>query len=123
MAGLGVFNTVVLDTRDRVHALGVLKAVGMSPRQTIIMVLTGVGAIGLCAGAIGVPGGMALHTWVLPVMGRAAGTRIPSADLAVYDLRLVLPLLFGGLVIALAGALIPAGWAARARTATALRAE
>lgn len=123
VAGLGVFNTVVLDTRDRVHDLGVLKAVGMSPRQTITMVLTSVGGIGLCAGVIGVPAGVALHAWVLPVMGRAAGTRIPSADLAVYDLRLVLPLLFGGLVIALAGALIPAGWAARARTATALRAE
>lgn len=31
VAGLGVLNTVVLDTRDRVHDLGVLKALGMAP--------------------------------------------------------------------------------------------
>jgi hypothetical protein len=38
-AGLGVFNTVVLGTRDRVHDPGVFKAVGMTPRQTIAMVV------------------------------------------------------------------------------------
>jgi hypothetical protein len=32
-----VLNTVVLDTRDRVHDPGVLKALGMSPRQTVAM--------------------------------------------------------------------------------------
>ena len=35
VAGLGVLNTVVLHTRERVHDLGVFKAVGMTPRQTI----------------------------------------------------------------------------------------
>ncbi|MGW7208511.1 hypothetical protein [Streptomyces sp. NPDC054837] len=33
------------------------------------------------------------------------------------------PLTLGGLLIATLGALLPAGWAARARTATALRTE
>jgi putative ABC transport system permease protein len=35
----------------------------------------------------------------------------------------LLPLGLGGVVIAMLGALLPAGWAARARTATALRTE
>ena len=39
VAGLGVLNTVVLQTRERVHDLGVFKAVGMTPRQTIAMVV------------------------------------------------------------------------------------
>jgi hypothetical protein len=39
VAGLGVLNTVLLGTRDRVHDLGMFKAVGMTPRQTIAMVL------------------------------------------------------------------------------------
>src|SRR4029079_16224962 len=47
VAGLGVLNTVVLDTRERVHDLGVFKALGMSPRQTVAMVLTSVGVTGL----------------------------------------------------------------------------
>ncbi len=31
VAGLGVLNTIVLHTRERVHDLGVFKAVGMTP--------------------------------------------------------------------------------------------
>ncbi|MEU3462791.1 FtsX-like permease family protein [Streptomyces sp. NPDC006733] len=123
VAGLGVLNTVVLDTRERVHDFGVFKALGMSPRQTIAMVLTSVAGIGLVAGLVGVPAGIALHGYVLPVMGDAAGTRFPAADLAVYHLPVLVPLLLGGLVIATAGALLPAGWAAGTRTATALRTE
>jgi putative ABC transport system permease protein len=123
VAGLGVLNTVVLDTRERVHDIGVFKALGMSPKQTVSMVITSVAGIGLFAGAIGVPIGIALHDYVLPVMGHAAGTTIPAGDIAVYHLPLVVPLILGGLVIATAGALLPAGWAARTRTATALRTE
>jgi putative ABC transport system permease protein len=123
VAGLGVLNTVVLDTHERIHDFGVFKALGMSPKQTIAMVLTSVAGIGLFAGAIGVPIGITLHDYVLPAMGRAAGTRIPAADIAVYHLPVLVPLALGGLVIAIAGALLPAGWAARTRTATSLRTE
>jgi putative ABC transport system permease protein len=123
VAGLGVFNTVILDTRERVHDLGILKALGMSPRQTITMVLTSVAGIGLTAGVLGVPIGIAFHHYVLPTMGDAAGTTIPAADIAVYHPALVAPLALGGLIIATAGALLPAGWAARTRTATTLRTE
>ena len=123
VAGLGVLNTVVLDTRERVHDFGVFKALGMSPKQTVSMVITSVAGIGLVAGVIGVPIGIAFHDYVLPVMGHAAGTKIPAADIAVYHLPVLVPLVLGGLVIATAGALLPAGWAARTRTATALRTE
>ncbi|MBV9379558.1 MAG: FtsX-like permease family protein, partial [Streptosporangiaceae bacterium] len=50
VAGLGVLNTVVLTTRERAHDLGVFKAVGMTPRQTIAMVVSSVAGIGLVAG-------------------------------------------------------------------------
>jgi putative ABC transport system permease protein len=123
VAGLGVLNTAVLDTRERVHDLGVLKALGMSPRQTTAMIITSVSGVGLIAGVVGVPIGIAVHGVVIPIMGRAAGTDIPAVDAAVYDLPLVIPLLLGGLVIATAGALLPAGWATRTRTAVALRTE
>ncbi|MDX6356135.1 MAG: putative transport system permease protein, partial [Streptomyces sp.] len=86
VAGLGVLNTVVLDTRERVHSLGVLKALGMAPRQTVAMVISSVAGIGAAAGLLGVPAGIALHHYILPAMGDAAGTRIPAADLNVYHL-------------------------------------
>ena len=63
MAGLGVLNTVVLNTRDRVHDLGVFKAIGMTPRQIIAMVVCWVAGTGLVAGLIALPAGIALHMW------------------------------------------------------------
>ncbi|MCL2553798.1 MAG: ABC transporter permease [Actinomycetia bacterium] len=123
VAGLGVLNTVVLDTRERVHDLGVLKALGMAPRQTVGMVITSVAGIGALAGLVGVPLGIALHDVIVPRMGDAAGTRIPPVDMAVYHAPQLVPLAFGGLLIAVLGALLPATWAARTRTATALRTE
>ncbi|MGW0844877.1 FtsX-like permease family protein [Streptomyces sp. NPDC002787] len=123
VAGLGVLNTVVLDTRDRVRDLGVFKALGMTPRQTVAMVVTSVAGVGLLAGLVAVPAGIALHRAVTPLMGDAIGMTLPATVLAVYDAPVLVALALGGLVIAVAGALAPAGWAARTGTATALRTE
>lgn len=123
VAALGVLNGVLLDTRERVQEIGVHKALGMTPRQTITMVLTSVAVTGLAAGALGVPLGVALHGRVFPAMGDSVGLRLPDSVIAVYDMPELLSLALGGLLIATLGALLPAGWAARARTATALRTE
>lgn len=123
VAALGVLNGVLLDTRERVRELGVHKALGMTPRQTIAMVITSVVVTGLVAGALGVPLGVALHGWVIPAMGDSVGLRLPGSVIAVYHGAELLPLALGGLLIATLGALLPAGWAAGARTATALRTE
>jgi putative ABC transport system permease protein len=123
VAGLGVLNTVVLQTRERVHDLGVFKAIGMTPRQTIAMVVCSVAGIGLVAGLIGIPVGIALQHYVLPIMGHAAQTDLPPSVLNVYHPAELVLLALSGLVIAVAGALGPAGWAAKTRTAFALRAE
>jgi putative ABC transport system permease protein len=123
VAGLGVLNTVVLQTRERVHDLGVFKALGMTPRQTITMVISTVAGIGLAAGLIAIPAGVALHQYVVPVMGHAVQTDLPPAVLDVYHAPELVLLALSGVVIAVAGALAPAGWAARTRTAFAIRAE
>jgi putative ABC transport system permease protein len=122
-AGLGVLNTVVLHTRERVHDLGVFKAVGMTPRQTLAMVLCSVAGTGLLAGVLAVPAGIAVHRYVLPAMAGAAGLGVPASLQNVYGAGELAALALAGLVIALAGALLPAGWAAQSRTASALRAE
>ncbi|GGT36905.1 hypothetical protein GCM10010271_46150 [Streptomyces kurssanovii] len=123
VAALGVLNGVLLDTRERVREIGVQKALGMTPRQTVAMVLTSVVVTGLVAGALGVPLGVALHGWVVPAMGDSVGLRLPGSVITVYHGAELLPLALGGLLIATLGALLPAGWAAAARTATALRTE
>jgi putative ABC transport system permease protein len=123
VAGLGVLNTVVLHTRERVHDLGVFKAIGMTPRQTIAMVLCWVAGAGLAAGVIAVPAGIVVHNYVLPSMASSANLGLPASYLHVYAVWEMIALALAGLVIAAGGALLPASWAARIRTATALRAE
>src|SRR5262249_57170636 len=123
VAGLGVLNTVVLQIRERVHDLGVFKAVGMTPRQTIAMVVSTVAGIGLLAGLIAIPAGVALHHYVLPIMGNAAQTGLPTSVLNVYHALELILLALSGLAIAVAGSLAPASWAARTRTAFALPPE
>jgi putative ABC transport system permease protein len=123
VAALGVLNTVALQAREKVHDLGVFKAVGMTPWQTIAMVVCWVAGIGLLAGLIAVPVGIALQHYLVPVMAGDAGTALPASILNVYGGWQIAALALAGMVIAMAGALAPAGWAASARTATALRAE
>jgi putative ABC transport system permease protein len=123
VAALGVLSMVVQDTRERVHDLGIFKALGMTPPQTIAMVLTSVTLTGLIAGLIGVPLGVAVEKATQTPMGNAIGRHLPPSVTHVYTAGLLLPLLAAGVVIALLGALLPAGWAARSRTATALRTE
>ena len=115
-AGLGVLNTVVLQTRERVHDLGVFKAVGMTPRQTVAMVLSSVAGTGLLAGVLAVPAGIAVHHNVIPVIVGAAGLEVPASLQNVYGARELAALALAGLAIALGGALLPAGWAAQSRT-------
>lgn len=123
VAGLGVLNSVVLDVRDRVHDIGIHKALGMTPRQTLTAVLSSVALIGLVGGLIGVPAGVLLHRVLVPAMGHGAGVELPGVVLSVFGPVQLTVFALGGLVLAGAGALLPAGWAAKTRTATALRTE
>lgn len=62
-----------------------------------------------------------MHRYVLPAMAHSANLGVPASYLNVYGGWELAAL--AGIVIAVAGALLPAGWAARIRTASALRAE
>jgi putative ABC transport system permease protein len=123
VAVLGAFHTAVLQTRERTHEIGVLKAIGMTPRQVRTMVVVSVAGVGLVAGALAVPLGLLLHRGVLPVMADAAETAIPDSVRDVYQPWALVALAFTGVVLAVIGALVPSGWAVRSRVATALRAE
>jgi len=122
-AGLGVLNTIVLNTRERAHDLGVFKVIGMTPRQTTAMAVCWVAGIGLIAGLIAVPAGIALHRVVLPAMAHSVDVGLPPSYLAVYHGAELVILALAGAAIAIAGALLPASWAAAIRTGAALRAE
>jgi putative ABC transport system permease protein len=122
-AGLGVLNTVLMTTRDRVHDLGVFKALGMRPGQIIIMVVCWIAVPAIVAAGIATPAGIALNGATLHAMGATAHTGIPASFLQVFGPGRLALVSLAALGIAVVGALLPATWAARTPAATALRAE
>ncbi len=122
-AGLGVLNTVLMTTRDRVHDLGIFKSLGMRPGQVVIMVICWVVGPAVIAGAIAAPAAVVLNTATLHAMAATAHTGIPASFTDVFPASRLALLSLAALAIAVIGALLPAGWAARTRPATALRAE
>jgi putative ABC transport system permease protein len=122
-ACLGVLNTVLMTTRDRVHDLGIYKALGMRPGQMIAMVTCWIAGPAVLAAAIAAPAAVALNTATLHAMASTAHTGIPASFTQVLGVPRLALLSLAALVIAVAGAFLPASWAARARPAVALRAE
>ena len=122
-AGLGVLNTVLMTTRDRVHDLGIFKALGMRPGQMLTMVTCWIIGPAVVAAVIAAPAAVALNTATLNAMAGTAHTGVPASFTQVFPPARLALLSLAALVIAVAGAMLPAGWAARARPATALRAE
>jgi len=122
-AGLGVLNTVLMTTRDRVHDLGIYKALGMRPGQLLTMVVCWIAGPAVLAAVIAAPAAVALTTATVQAMAGTAHTGIPASFTQVFPPSRLALLSLAALAIAAAGALLPAGWAARARPATALRAE
>jgi putative ABC transport system permease protein len=120
----GVFNTVLLETRQRTRELAVLKAVGLTPRQVVAMVVASVVPVGLLAGLAGVPVGIAFQRAVIGYLGQtAARTAVPESTFEVLAPVVVAALVLSGLAIAVVGAYLPAQRAARARIAPVLQAE
>ncbi|HZT95827.1 MAG TPA: ABC transporter permease [Chloroflexota bacterium] len=124
IAAAGVFNTVILATREKARDLAVLKAVGMAPFQVVAMVLSSTAILGLIAGPFGIPAGQELHRQVIQLMGRAAsGTRIPPSFFNLIDRRGLALLALSGVLIAVLGAWPPSQWAASKRAGEVLQSE
>jgi putative ABC transport system permease protein len=126
LAGLGVLNAALMATRERVHDLGVFKAVGMTPRQTVTMVICWVIAPAVIAAAIALPAGLIIQDHLVRQLtsGTALhGTALPGSFVHVLGGTDLLLLALAGLAIAVAGALGPASWAARTRTSAVLHTE
>ena len=123
VAALGVFNTVVLNVHERRRSLGMLKSIGMTPRQVVAMVLTSMALVGAVGGVLGIPLGMLAHRYILPRTADAARVAIPRVVLDVWHAPTLAALAVAGVLIALVGALVPARRAARLRIAEVLHNE
>jgi putative ABC transport system permease protein len=123
MAVAGIFNTLLLNTREHVRDTATLKALGMSPRQVIAMVVTSAGFLALVGGVAAVPGGVALSRILFDLVGGLGGDDVPSAAYGAYAVWELVVILVGGVVVAVAAATIPGRWAARTNVVEVLHSE
>lgn len=123
LAALGVLSSVLIAARERVHDLGIFKSLGMTPRQTLIMVICQVIPPAVAAALTAVPAAVVLHAVTVREIGALTGSGMAAGAISVYQPSGLILLALSGLAIAATGALLPASWAAAARTTTALRAE
>lgn len=80
LAALGVLNSVLMATRERVHDLGVYKAVGMTPGQTIAMVLCWVIAPTIIAAVIALPAALITQNALVRHLAAHSGWCCPPAS-------------------------------------------
>jgi putative ABC transport system permease protein len=124
LAALGVLNSVLMATRQRLHDLGIFKALGMMPSQTIAMVLCWVIIPTIIAALIALPVGLIIQDkLVRHLVHSSRGLIVPGSFVQVLGAGELVLLTLTGLAIAAAGALGPAAWAAASKTTTALHAE
>ncbi|MFD8748974.1 ABC transporter permease [Streptomyces sp. NPDC059616] len=120
VAALGVFNTVLLNTRERRRDLAMLKSIGMTPRQVVVMTVTSVTGLGAVGGLIGIPLGTVAHRLLVD---HAGVLTFPESMKNVWHAPQLAALTLAGIAIAVLGALIPARSAARLTIAEVLHNE
>lgn len=126
LAAFGVLNSVLMATRERARDLGVFKAVGMTPAQSLLMVACWIVVPTVIAAVIALPTALISEDFLVRhLAGRSLGFSVvlPGSLVQVLNVADLALLVLAGLAIAAAGALGPATWAAASRTTTALRAE
>jgi putative ABC transport system permease protein len=120
IALVSVFNSAVLNMRERIGEVGTFKTLGMTPGQVVTMVLTSGGILGMLAGLIGVPLGVVLTQITLTALGTTFG--YGSIEVRPDWAALVLPALAAGGGGLLGGA-VPARWAANLNVVQVLQYE
>ncbi len=132
LVALGILNTMLMSVFERTRELGILKAIGMRPRQIVTMVLAESVSLALLANAIGVVLG-ALLTWYLVEhgidmsgpdgQGMSAMGMTFDAMRGAWHLPTFFEVFFAALGVAILAALWPAVRAARLEPVAAMREE
>jgi putative ABC transport system permease protein len=117
---LGLFSSVWMGVQERRREFGMLKAVGMTPGQVILSVLVGATGLALVGYVVGLPVGVVGTRWLIDTMARGVG--FGPLDIPVDGIGLAL-LLPGIVLVALAGAFVPAYRAGRTSVVETLRYE
>lgn len=120
VAGVGVLSALLALALERAREFAVLRAIGFTPRQLWVLVTAQTGLVGLAAGVLAIPLGLALAAALVLVINQ----RSFGWSLLVYvDSGVLLQALLLAVAAALAAGLYPAWRLAAAPPAAALREE
>jgi putative ABC transport system permease protein len=120
IATINVFNTSLVAMRERVRQIGVLKTVGMTPTQVLVMANTTAAALGLLAAGVGIPLGLAFTRGMLAILSSSYGFGRVNVALGVTHAVLLVPAMA---VVSIAGSFVPGLQAARTSIVQVLRHE
>jgi putative ABC transport system permease protein len=123
IAVAGIFNTLLLNTRERLRDTATLKTLGMSPRQVVGMVAASAGFLALVGGLIAVPAGIELYRVLFDQLSALGGNTTPPAFYDVFATWELVAIPVAGVAVAIAAAVIPGRWAARTNVVEVLHAE
>lgn len=124
IAGLGVFSSLLLTTRERARDIAILKAIGMTPHQVEGMVTASAFVLGAVGAVLGVPAGIVLYNYLVQAMAAVANFTLSNqAIIGEANPVRLFAVAVGGILVALAGAALPARWAARAPVVSVLNLE
>lgn len=115
-----VFNTSLLAMQEKLRVVGVLKALGMTPLQVIIMAGTTAGFLGMLAVVSGIPAGLILTRGLVNTLSLTYGFGEIQVTLNVLYVLLLPPLV---VAISVLGSLIPGWQTARLSIVKVLRNE
>lgn len=115
---VGVSNIMFVSVRERVHEIGIRRAIGAKPKSIIIQILAESVAITTLFGYIGIVAGMGLLQLLTPILEDQAGFSNPTVDISIA-LQVTVALIVAG---AIAG-LFPALKATKVKPVEALRDE
>ena len=113
--------TLSFAVRERYRDFGVLKTLGLTPRQIVTSVSVNAGLIGVIAVIVGAPLGLVFTRWALSYIGEQEG--LSSAFGSMPGPGWMAVLAVTTLLVATLGAALPAFRAARIRITEALRYE
>ena len=120
IALINVFTTSLLAVQERVRTFGILKTVGMTPAQVILMVTGTSGALGLLATALGIPLGYALTQTLMGTLSQIYGFGDVRVTLGLHMIVPLIPLM---MLVSMLGGLLPGRRAARLPIVKVLRHE
>ena len=115
---VGVSNIMFVSVRERIHEIGIRRAIGAKPKNIIIQILAESVAITALFGYIGLVAGMAVLQVLDSFIGDSQGFQNPTVDISIA-VQVTLALIIAG---AIAG-LFPAIKATKVKPVEALRDE